>query len=140
MGAHEALALDGSAVQEVAQLSEGRLCDVVVEAAGVQATLDLAGALTRERGRLVVAGFHQDGARRVDMQLWNWRGIDVINAHERDPAVYIDGIKRAATAIAAGELDPSPLYSHRFALEDVGDAFAAMSDPSGTAIKAVVCP
>ncbi len=26
------------------------------------------------------------------MQLWNWRGLDVINAHERDTAVYIDGI------------------------------------------------
>ena len=37
--------------------------------------------LTRVRGRLVVAGYHQDGPRQVDMQLWNWRGLDVINAH-----------------------------------------------------------
>jgi threonine dehydrogenase-like Zn-dependent dehydrogenase len=140
MGAQEAFALDDRAVSRVEELTGGRLCDVVVEAAGVQATLDLAGALTRERGRLVVAGFHQDGPRRVDMQMWNWRGIDVINAHERDPAIYIDGIERAVSGVAAGELDPEPLYTHRFALEDLGEAFAAMSDPDGTAVKAVVCP
>lgn len=40
-------------------------------------------ALSRVRGRLIVAGFHQDGERSVDMQGWNWRGLDVINAHER---------------------------------------------------------
>lgn len=140
MGAAQAVALDGETVARVQELTGGRLCDVVVEAAGVQATLDLAGALTGERGRLVVAGFHQDGRRQVDMQLWNWRGIDVINAHERDPAVYVEGIELAASAVSCGELDPSPLYSHRFALEDLGDAFAAMSDPGGTAIKTVVCP
>jgi threonine dehydrogenase-like Zn-dependent dehydrogenase len=140
MGAQEALALDDSAVSRVQELTDGRLCDVVVEAAGVQVTLDLAGALTRERGRLIVAGFHQDGPRRVDMQMWNWRGIDVINAHERDPAIYIEGIERAAAAIAADELDPAPLYTHQFALEDLAEAFAAMSDPDGTAVKALVCP
>ena len=40
------------------------------------------------------------------MQLWNWRGLDVINAHERDPQVYTDGIRAAAQAVAGGTLDP----------------------------------
>ena len=48
-----------------------------------------------ERGRLVIAGYHQDGPRQVNMQLWNWRGIDVINAHERDPRRYVDGMRAA---------------------------------------------
>jgi threonine dehydrogenase-like Zn-dependent dehydrogenase len=54
-------------------------------APGLQWPLDLAGEMTAERGRLVIAGYHQDGMRQVNLQLWNWRGIDVINAHERDP-------------------------------------------------------
>ena len=62
-----------------------RFCDVVIEAVGKQWPLDLAAELTRERGRLVIAGYHQDGPRQVNMQLWNWRGLDVINAHEREP-------------------------------------------------------
>lgn len=140
MGAQAAVGLDGDPVAEVSQLIDGALCDVVVEAAGVQQTLDVAAALVRERGRLVVAGFHQDGPRTVDMQSWNWRGIDVINAHERDPAVYLEGIALAAAAIAEGSLDPDPLYTDRFALSDVADAFAAMTDPDGRTVKALVCP
>jgi threonine dehydrogenase-like Zn-dependent dehydrogenase len=140
MGALAAVGLDGDPVQEVCELTDGELCDVVVEAAGVQATLDVSAAIVRERGRLVVAGFHQDGPRTVDMQGWNWRGIDVINAHERDPAVYLEGITEAVGAIADGRLDPEPLYTDRFGLDEVAAAFTAMSDPAGATVKAFVCP
>jgi len=114
--------------------------DVVVEAAGVQATLDLAARLTRERGRLVVAGYHQDGPRRVDMQLWNWRGFDVVNAHERDPAMALEGIRGAVAATLDGRIDPSRLVTHRYPLDRLGDALdAALERPDGF-LKAVVEP
>lgn len=130
MGAEEAVPLDEA---------EGEF-DVVVEVTGKQEPLDLAGRLTRTRGRLVIAGFHQDGARTVDMQLWNWRGLDVINAHEREQAVYVRGVREAAEAVASGRLDPSPLYTHRFPLERLGDAFAtAVERPDGF-MKALVTP
>jgi threonine dehydrogenase-like Zn-dependent dehydrogenase len=129
MGAEEALGLDEA---------EGVEADVAVEAAGTQRTLDVAGGLVRTRGRLVVAGFHQDGPRQVDMQSWNWRGIDVVNAHERDPAIYVEGIRLAAEAVADGRLDPAPLYTHRFPLERVGEALeAARTRPDGF-VKALV--
>jgi len=140
MGAHEVLPLDGSAVGAVEDITSGELCDRVIEAAGRQASLDLAGRLTRVRGRLIVAGFHQDGGRRVDMQMWNWRGLDVINAHERDPRLYLDGIRRAARAVAEGRLDPAPLYTHRFRLDELERALAtAVERPEGF-MKAIVVP
>lgn len=114
--------------------------DVVVEAAGVQTTLDLAARLTRVRGTLVVAGYHQDGPRRVDMQLWNWRGLDVVNAHERDPAVYVDGIRGAVAATLDGRLDPAALVTHRFPLARLGDALDAAADRPDGFLKAVVEP
>jgi len=114
--------------------------DRVVEAAGVQATLDLATRLTRERGVLVIAGYHQDGPRQVDLQLWNWRGLDVVNAHERDPLVYAEGIRAAAELVASGRIDPSPLLTHTFALDELGAAFeTARSRPDGF-LKALVTP
>ena len=138
MGAEETIALDEPVGERVEELTGGRCCDVVIEAAGVQRTLDVAAPLTRERGRLVIAGFHQEGSRQVDMQLWNWRGLDVVNAHERDPRVYVEGIREAAAAIRAGRLDPSPLYTHRFGLEQVGAALdTAVERPDGF-IKALV--
>jgi threonine dehydrogenase-like Zn-dependent dehydrogenase len=131
---------DDAALQRVEELTGGALCDRVIEVTGKQAPLDLAGRLTRERGRLVIAGFHQDGPRQVDMQLWNWRGLDVVNAHERDPAVYADGVRAAVRAVAAGELDPSPLYTHEFALSDIGAAFDAATDRPEGFLKALVRP
>src|SRR5690606_25646929 len=82
-------------LERVRALTGGSGCERVVEAVGLQGPLDLAGEITAERGRLIIAGFHQDGPRQVNMQMWNWRGLDVINAHERDPRVYVEGMRAA---------------------------------------------
>ncbi len=118
----------------------GRLFDRVIEAAGTQEPLDLAGELTAVRGRLVIAGFHQDGSRQVNMQLWNWRGLDVVNAHERDPAVYVEGMRLAVDAVVSGLLDPAPLYTHRFPLDRLADAFTAIQTRPEGFMKALVIP
>jgi threonine dehydrogenase-like Zn-dependent dehydrogenase len=140
MGATDVVALDGTVVERVEELTGGALCDVVVEAAGKQAALDLAGPLARVRGRVVIAGFHQDGPRQVDLQLWNWRGLDVINAHERDPAVYVEGIRLAAHAVSEGRLDPSPLYTHHFPLARLDDALRVGVERPDGFLKALVTP
>jgi threonine dehydrogenase-like Zn-dependent dehydrogenase len=127
-----------STVGRVKELTEGRLCDRVIEAVGNQSALDLASELTRERGRLIIAGYHQDGPRQVNMWLWNWRGLDVINAHERDPKVYMQGMREAVDMIAAGRLDPMPLYTHTFPLERLGDALNATRDRPDGFLKALV--
>jgi threonine dehydrogenase-like Zn-dependent dehydrogenase len=113
-------------IEQTMRLTSGAGCECVIEAAGEQATLDLAAELVRVRGRLVIAGYHQDGERRVNMHLWNWRGIDVINAHERDPEIYTSGMLSAAKRVARGTLDPSPLYTHSFSLEQIADAFETL--------------
>ena len=96
MGAAETIPMDDhhGIIARVKELTDGIFCDRVIEAVGKQWPLDLAAELTRERGRLIVAGYHQDGPRQVNMWLWNWRGLDVINAHERDPEVYVAGHPR----------------------------------------------
>jgi len=140
MGADELVPLDDhwKIIERVKEMTGGAFCDRVIEAVGKQWPLDLAGELTRERGRLVVAGYHQDGPRQVNMQLWNWRGIDVINAHERDPRVYVDGIRAAVDAVASGRLDPSPLYTHTFPLDRLGDALDATRDRPDGFLKALI--
>jgi len=125
-------------IERVKTLTGGQFCDCVIEAVGKQWPLDLAAELTRERGRLVVAGYHQDGPRQVNMQLWNWRGLDVINAHERDPAVYIQGIRDAVDAVAAGRIDPSRLYTHVFPLERLDKALNITRDRPDGFLKALV--
>ena len=110
----------------------------MVEATGLQAPLDLAAELVRIRGRLVIAGYHQDGPRQVDMQLWNWRGIDVINAHERERPVYRSGMQAAIDAIVAGALDPMPLYTHHIPLDQLPRALELLRERPDGFLKALV--
>ena len=125
-------------IDEVKQLTGGRFCDVVVEAVGKQWPLDLSGELTRERGRLVIAGYHQDGSRQVNMQLWNWRGLDVINAHERHPGIYLEGMREAVRAVENRTIDPRPLYTHEFPLEQLGEALNMSAERPDGFMKALI--
>jgi threonine dehydrogenase-like Zn-dependent dehydrogenase len=142
MGAAVTIAMEDhtAILDQVRELTRGEFCDRVIEAVGKQWPLDLAAELTKTRGTLVVAGYHQDGPRQVNMQLWNWRGIDVVNAHERDTSVYRAGMQAALDAVLAGEVDPTPLYTHRYPLEDLGQALnATWTRPDGF-LKALVVP
>jgi threonine dehydrogenase-like Zn-dependent dehydrogenase len=125
-------------VERVHELTGGRGADRVIEAVGKQWPLDLAGELVAEGGRLVIAGYHQDGPRQVSMQMWNWKGIDVANAHERDPAVQMRGLREAVEAVASGRLDPESLYTHRYPLERLGEALAATRDKPDGFVKALI--
>lgn len=118
--------------------TDGAGCDVVIEATGKQAPLDLASRLVRVRGRFVIAGYHQDGMRTVNMQRWNWRGIDVINAHERDPQQYVRGMRAAVEAVASGRFDPAPLYTHTVSLSELSDAFRLIRERPHGFMKALV--
>jgi len=126
------------AMHEVSELTKGRGCECVIEAAGKQESLDLATELTSERGRLAIAGYHQDGPRQVNMQLWNWRGLDVINAHERDPQVYVAGMREAIAAVEAGVLNPQPLFTHTFKLAELSQAFNVLERSPEGFVKALI--
>lgn len=139
-GAAEVVPMDDhwAIIEKVRELTGGRFCERVIEAVGKQWPLDLSAELCAERGKLVIAGYHQDGPRQVNMQLWNWRGLDVINAHERDPAVYAQGLRKAVEAVASGRLDPAPLYTHAYPLERLGEALDATRDRPDGFLKALV--
>lgn len=140
MGAQETIPMHdhNQIIETVHSLTDGKLCDVVVEAVGKQWPLDLSAELAKERGRLVIAGYHQDGMRQVNMQLWNWRGLDVINAHERERQVYIDGIKEAIAAVEQGRLDPTPLFTHTFPLARLDEALEMTRERPEGFMKALV--
>ena len=139
-GAAETVAMDdhSAIVERVKQLTGDEMCARVIECVGKQWPLDLAGELVAFGGKLIVAGYHQDGPRQVNMQMWNWKGLDVINAHERDLQVQMQGLREAVEAVASGRLDPEPLYTHCYPLECLGDALDATRDKPEGFVKALV--
>lgn len=113
---------------------------LVIEAAGTQRTLDLATWLVATRGRLVIAGYHADGPRTVDVRTWNWKGIDVVNAHERAPEAYLRGLREGLAILDQRRIDLAPLVTHRFPLERLADALGAAERRPPGFVKAVVVP
>jgi threonine dehydrogenase-like Zn-dependent dehydrogenase len=142
MGADEAIPMDDhqAIIDKVKALTGGRFSERVIEAVGKQWPLDLAAELTADGGRLIIAGYHQDGPRQVNMQLWNWRGFDVVNAHERDPAVALQGVRDAIEAVRSGLIDSSKVVTHRYRLDELDEALNATRDRPDGFVKAVVTP
>jgi len=113
---------------------------VVVEAGGVQQTLDFATWLTAYGGRLVIAGYHADGQRTVNMQSWNWKGIDVINAHERQPATYVRALHEALALVATRRIELDSLHTHTWSLEQAAEAFRFADERPPGFVKGIVRP
>ena len=139
-GASDTVPLDdhGKVMERVRELAGEKGCDRVLEATGYQWPLDLAGELVRERGRVIIAGFHQDGTRQVNVQLWNWKGIDVINAHERDPKVYLEGMRAGMAAVESGLFALRDLITHSFGLEELALAYRTLERRPDGFLKGMV--
>lgn len=139
-GADETIAMTDhwQIVGKVKELTNGRGAERVIECVGTQWPLDIANDIIGERGRLVIAGYHQDGPRQVNMQNWNWLGIDVVNAHERDPRNYVRGMQEAVEAVVAGRIDPEPLLTHSYALDQLADALADVESRPDNFVKGTV--
>ncbi|WZL90589.1 zinc-binding dehydrogenase [Salinimicrobium sp. 3283s] len=125
-------------IEKVKELTEENFCERVIECTGKEWPLNLSIELTGERGKLIVAGFHQDGMRSINVQMLNWRGIDMISAHERDPQQYIKGIKNAIKAVEDGKMDPFPLFTHKFSLEEMEKAYEHLTQRPDGFIKALI--
>jgi 2-desacetyl-2-hydroxyethyl bacteriochlorophyllide A dehydrogenase len=138
-GAAACLPISNKTVAAVLELTNGDGCERVIEAVGMQSTLDLATQLVAVGGRLIIAGYHQDGRRTVDLQQWNWRGIDVINAHERDENVRAAALRAAVDAVQRGDMQLETLITHQFPLSEINEAFRSSNDRPDGFIKAVVC-
>ncbi len=111
--------------------------DAVIEATGTQDGLDLATRLVVQHGVLSILGYHQ-GTRSVDMQAWNWKALEVVNAHVRRRDLLNDAIRRGLDLVRLGRISPGDLVTHRYDLEHVGEAFGALADKPEGFIKAVV--
>lgn len=140
MGATDTVLADDPAavIDEVKSLTGGKGVDIGVEAAGVQATLDLTSKLVRMEGKLEVFGFHQGGLREVDWAYWNWMAFQIVNGHTRTQDVYVEGMRIGIRMIENGLLDMAPLVTHRYSLDDINRSFEDASAKQEGFVKGVI--
>ena len=139
-GADEIIPLTSTweTANQVAEITLGAMCTRVIEATGKQEGIDLATELIAEGGKLIIAGYHQDGLRQVNLQKWNWKGIDVVNAHERNAKKYLEGMNRAVEAVVSGVLKPEILYTDVLPLSQLNRGFQLTASRPEGFMKALV--
>lgn len=139
-GADEVIPLTSTweVANKVAEITGNNFCSRVIEATGKQEALDVATEIVSEGGRIIIAGYHQDGLRQVNLQKWNWKGIDVINAHERDPRKYLTGMQKAMEAVMAGIITPENLYTDILPLEELNKGFELTASRPDGFMKALI--
>jgi threonine dehydrogenase-like Zn-dependent dehydrogenase len=122
----------------VRTLTGGRGADISFECTGSQQALTTTGETTRMSGKIAIVGFHQGPNRTIPLAYWNWMAFTVVNAHFRDPAIILRGMDAGARLLASGRLSMHGLVTHRFPLEGINDAFAALRDKPDGFVKAAI--
>jgi threonine dehydrogenase-like Zn-dependent dehydrogenase len=113
--------------------------DVTFEVTGAQGPLLELGDATRMSGKLVIVGYHQGGTREVPLASWNWKALDVRNAHFRRIATIMDGMRTGMRLLTAGRIRLDDLVTHRFGLDEVDRAFGvAYEKPEGFVKSTVI--
>ena len=129
------------AVAAIQEWSDGRGADVVFEAVGGAAnTLEQATEVAAKRGRVCMVGGHRTPLTFSE-RFARSRELTVIWSFCYGRRGGKTEFQIAIDLLAAGKLDPSPLVTHRFALDDISEAFAVAAgrDAHGS-VKVLVFP
>jgi threonine dehydrogenase-like Zn-dependent dehydrogenase len=122
---------DGDALAALA----GRF-DTVVEASNHPSGATAALALLRRGGTALLLGISGLGQAAIDPDTVSLGQLRVQGGFAASRAAW----RWVVELYATGVLDPAPLVTHRFALEEAPGAFAALADPGGDAVKILVRP
>ena len=123
-----------SAAEAVDDATGGLGADVVIESAGAKPALDAAFSLARGRGTVCVVGAHFEPDYPLDAGRM-FEGELTLRFAMGDP---INDRELLLAMIAAGELRPADLISHRMALEDAPRAYELFDQREAT--KVVLAP
>jgi 2-desacetyl-2-hydroxyethyl bacteriochlorophyllide A dehydrogenase len=125
---------DASDEQAVAALTDGSMCNVVVDATGSAASMANALKLCSFGGRLVYVGITQSDVVLPHAPVLHRRELTILasrNALSRD-------FSRIIGLIEAGTIDTGPWITHQVPFADTCDVFPRLLEPDSGVIKAVI--
>jgi alcohol dehydrogenase len=114
-------------------LTGGLGADVAVEAVGIPETFELCTELVRPGGRVANVGVHGHPATLHLERLWI-RNITITTG-----LVDTSSTPTLLRLVSEGRLDPRPFATHRFAQDEIMDAYGVFADAAKTnALKVVM--
>jgi 2-desacetyl-2-hydroxyethyl bacteriochlorophyllide A dehydrogenase len=136
MGADLAFAPDDPQLDQViGDLTDGRGCDVFLEASGQNASFQRGLDLIRKAGTIVVFGVYKEPAS-IDLNVFGeFKELNIFGGHLA-PFTY----SMALDLMARGLIDGDTSVTHRFALEDFEKALDQKPDQGELQIKVIFDP
>ncbi len=137
-GADEVLDPGGNVVERVHELTGGRMADSAIECLGLSETLNTCLACVRPGGTVSNVGYHGHGeVVALSREAWAVGMGDHVIRSSLCPGGS-ERMSRLLRLIETGRVDPTPLTSHRFAFEDLGEAFEKMKTKEDGMIKPLI--
>ena len=120
----------------IGELTKGKRCDVVLEAVGADATIQLAMGLAGLGGRVSIVGVNQSRAFPFDMAMAQILELEVVIglcSVQRELPTLLKLVER-------GRIKPEIAVSHHMALSDGPDAYALFANRVDGVSKVVLDP
>ncbi len=125
---------DGEELKKLADLTEGELADVVIDATGSHHSMAQALNYCAFKGRLVYVGITQAKIEIPHAPALHRRELDILASRNALSSDFTRIIK----LIETGDIDTQPWITHRTAFDRVIDEFETFTKPETGVIKAVI--
>ncbi|MGC9520274.1 MAG: NAD(P)-dependent alcohol dehydrogenase [Anaerolineae bacterium] len=133
LGARPIDASSTDTVAAIEELTNGRGVDVVFDTSGSAAACRITPYLARRGGVVTVVGWPKTATVDYPVEVVLEKELDVRGVNR-----YANTYPTAIGLLASGRLNVTPLISHRFAFEDVVEAFEFATDHPSETIKVMV--
>lgn len=110
----------------------------VMEFAGTEDGLRLAGDMVTAHGRLGIGGYHNDSFRSIDYKLWNFKAFTSINCHERRVLYEATLCQRCLDMLSSGQWNFVGVTKHIYSMEEFDRGNEEMITHKNNFIKGAV--
>lgn len=118
-------------VTALAEVTDGRGADAVIDAVGQPTAFEGAIDTVRRGGTVVVLGVYSSETTELQLGAYWSRALTLRFAGLTPVLAWWD---RAARSLERGEVDPTPLISHRLQLEDAAEGYALFDRREATKV------
>lgn len=110
----------------------------VMEWGETEASLDTAIRMTRALGFLGIGAYHTGGKRAVDVQMLNFKAIDMLSTHPRDTDRLMNSCRLAMDMLSSGLWNYKNVPTKVYPMDKFDEAHKDLENKFGKYLKAVI--
>ena len=135
---HTVNPLKEDAQEVIRKITNGNMCDFVIEGTGNPSLLGSCISFLKNAGRLVIMSSYETTCKELDLRPAIEKGISIKVAHPASTPNAADDMRRAVSAINCGTFSNDSMITHRFKLEDIEQAFKTLENKPKGYIKGII--